>query len=119
MQKLQQIKIVKKPWGEELWFALTEDYLGKVIRINPNEKVSLHYHEKKEETLFLYSGQMKCNKRKTGRIYSPGQRVHIYPRMIHNFEALPEEAVVLFEVSSPYPKDSVRVKDFYGREENE
>ena len=116
MQKLSQIKIVEKPWGKEIWFGLTDDYLGKVIFINLNGKVSRHLHKEKEETLFVYSGEVKVNKNKTGRIYSPGQRIHISPGMEHSFEALAGNRVVLFEVSTPHPEDSVRIKDFYGRE---
>ena len=38
---------VDKPWGyEEIW-AKTNKYVGKILTINPNERLSLQYHEKK------------------------------------------------------------------------
>ena len=47
---------VDKPWGyEEIW-AKTESYVAKRIFINENSRLSLQYHEKKEETVTVISG---------------------------------------------------------------
>ena len=50
---------VEKPWGYELIWAQTPQYVGKILHINAGESLSLQYHEVKDETIFLYSGKMR------------------------------------------------------------
>ena len=122
MNKLKETKIVKKPWGEEAWFAQTENYMGKVLIIKPGEQVSLHYHKHKEETMYVMFGVME--------VYTSGPDgtivlqeilcaedvLHIPPGTLHSMKCVSDpQAVYLFEVSTPHPDDSIRVKDFYGR----
>ena len=40
---------VDKPWGHELIWALTDRYVGKIIVIEPGHRLSLQYHERKDE----------------------------------------------------------------------
>jgi len=54
--KLTDIKRVEKPWGYELWWALTDRYVGKILHINKGHSLSYQYHEVKDESLLLYSG---------------------------------------------------------------
>ena len=42
---------VDKPWGDEQIWTKTDKYVGKILTINPNERLSLQYHEEKEETI--------------------------------------------------------------------
>src|SRR5690606_1823071 len=49
---------VEKPWGYELHWAKTDRYVGKIIHINAGHALSLQYHNKKEETIMLWSGRM-------------------------------------------------------------
>lgn len=119
MDRLNKIKTIEKPWGEEIWFAMTGDYLGKILMINPNQQVSEHYHEHKEETFFVWQGPVeitiKYRKNEIATTYQTGDRVHILPVRTHTMRAL-NKKVILFEVSTSFPEDSVRIKDFYGRE---
>ena len=44
------MRTVEKPWGkEEIWGNLPGKYLGKTLHINMKNRLSLQYHEKKEE----------------------------------------------------------------------
>lgn len=54
----QAIERVEKPWGYELIWAKTADYVGTLLHINRGHKLSLQYHERKEETIFVSSGRM-------------------------------------------------------------
>jgi len=54
----KDITRVEKPWGFELIWAETKDYVGKLLHINKGGKLSLQYHEIKEETIYLASGKM-------------------------------------------------------------
>ena len=52
---LQSPKIVEKPWGREIWYALTDHYAGKVLEVKAGKRLSLQKHNIKEETLYLLS----------------------------------------------------------------
>ncbi|MDH5590739.1 MAG: cupin, partial [Gemmatimonadota bacterium] len=53
---MEKPRRVEKPWGYELIWAETEDYVGKILHVNAGEASSLQYHETKDETMFLLSG---------------------------------------------------------------
>lgn len=120
MNTLTKEKLVEKPWGRERWFTLVPGkYLGKILEINKDQQVSMHLHIKKEETLRLISGVIEVyeltsdNQDSLLRTLVPGESIHIMPGSSHSFKALCDS--VLFEVSTPHPEDSVRLKDYYGR----
>lgn len=114
----QSIKRVEKPWGYELIWAHTEHYVGKVLFVKAGESLSLQYHEQKEETLFLESGECVIEAGDDTEHLSPhrmipGQAFHVPPRFIHRIEAVTD--CRLFEVSTTQISDVVRLKDRYGR----
>jgi mannose-6-phosphate isomerase-like protein (cupin superfamily) len=113
-----EVKIIKKPWGEEVWFAHTESYAGKILRIKKGHRYSLQYHEKKKETQYIYSGKIKLT---FGEdldslqeiVLNPGDKFEVQPPLIHRMEALEDSEV--FEVSTPELDDVVKLQDDYGR----
>lgn len=109
---------VNKPWGHETIWAKTKDYVGKVLFIKTGHKLSLQYHETKEETIFLFSGEMIFTVEENGKLVEKrlraGDEYHIPPRMKHRMEAVADCQV--FEVSTPQLDDVVRLEDAYGRE---
>ena len=47
-----------KPWGHELIFAAFGDkYIGKIIHVNEGQSLSLQYHQEKDETISVISGE--------------------------------------------------------------
>ena len=51
------VRRVEKPWGYELhWVPDGMTYMGKVLHINADKRLSLQVHEKKQETYWLISG---------------------------------------------------------------
>ena len=50
---------VEKPWGFEIWFALTPQYAGKILFVKKGHRLSLQYHEKKDEVLYISSGRIR------------------------------------------------------------
>src|SRR3954468_21458821 len=114
----QEIRRVEKPWGYELIWARTGDYVGKVLHINKGHKLSLQYHEVKEETIFVQTGQMNLvieNEKgeMTEVLLLPGQAHHIPTRRKHRMIAV--EDCDVFEVSTPHLNDVVHLEDGYGR----
>lgn len=115
--RIRDIHHVPKPWGYELIFAETSRYVGKILHINRGESLSLQYHEQKEETLYVVSGELRLTIEKDGdRRVLPlrkGESFHIPPRLIHRMEAVQDCDVA--EVSTPELEDVVRLEDRYGR----
>lgn len=107
-----------KPWGREIWFAATSRYAGKILELKKGHRFSLQYHEKKEETQYVYSGKIRFTygdspDQLQEKILEPGAVIHIHPGMIHRVEAL--EDTQIFEVSTPELNDVVKLSDDYGR----
>ena len=111
--------IVQKPWGHEQIWAKTDRYVGKVLTINPGHRLSLQYHEEKEETIYVLEGVLKVwdsDDEDSFTMHTTGSIVHIKPNQVHRFGAAPGESwVKLMEVSTPELHDVVRIKDDYSR----
>ena len=115
--EMQPVRRVPKPWGYELIFAKTDRYVGKILHVNRGESLSLQFHEIKEETLFVVSGELRLTIEVDGDrrelMLRTGEAFHIPPRMIHRMEAVEDTDVA--EVSTPELDDVVRLDDRYGR----
>jgi mannose-6-phosphate isomerase len=110
---------VDKPWGHELIWALTDRFCGKVIVIETGRRLSLQYHEQKDESILVTSGRLLLHLENgdggmTTRELGPGEAAHIAVGRRHRYEAL--ERVELVEVSTPELADVVRIEDDFGRE---
>ena len=107
--------IVKKPWGQENIFAsATGLYLGKILTINKGARLSLQYHTKKHETLYVLKGRCLMEIKGRKAVYEPGDAAPIPTGVRHRFSA-PYGRVTLLEVSTYHPDDTVRLKDDYKR----
>lgn len=121
-------KIVDKPWGREIWYADQKAYAGKVLEVRAGKRLSLQYHERKTETLYLLSGHVRLTFRPLAQgetpaaapvgpahvhDWRPGQLVHIPVRTIHRLEAVVDS--VLLEASTPDLTDVVRLQDDFAR----
>lgn len=111
---MSSIKRVDKPWGyEEIW-AHTSKYVGKLLHIKKGSRLSLQYHEVKEETIYVLEGTLILLTDKDRISLPPGSVHHIPPGAMHRFTA-GASAVTLIEVSTPELDDIVRVEDDHGR----
>ena len=115
---LQNVKKVDKPWGYELHWVVTRDYVGKILFIKTGESLSLQYHEEKDETIYIESGKMILRIGKTADTLedlemAPGMSYHIPPKTIHQMKSI--EDCRVYEVSTPQLDDVVRLQDRYGR----
>ena len=119
---MKEIKL-QKPWGHEIIWALTDNYVAKLVFIKAGENLSLQYHDMKEETIRVLSGTLyleqaedwgSTKERRWTEILQPGACFHVLPATIHRFGAR-ETDVTLIEVSTPELFDVVRLEDSYGR----
>jgi mannose-6-phosphate isomerase len=109
---------IDKPWGYELLWAHTPRYAGKMFFVKKGHRLSLHYHEKKDETLYIYEGKVLLEiEGKNGRLVQSeahdGHCFRIPPRTKHRMKAI--EDTFIFEVSTPELEDTKRFEDDYGR----
>src|SRR5262245_61503415 len=108
---------VEKPWGYELHWAKTDRYVGKVIHINAGHALSLQYHNKKDETIMLWSGKLLFEIQQGGELKKyeakPGERFHVTPGTIHRMTAI--EDCDGIEVSTAELDGGVGLEDRYGR----
>ncbi len=111
---------VEKPWGWELIWAETEQYVGKLLFIRAGEALSLQYHEVKDESWLVHDGRARLE---LGAVdeeeldvveIGPGEALRYPPGTVHRVTALEDTLIV--EVSTPHLDDVVRVEDRYGRE---
>jgi len=107
-------KIVPKPWGHEEIWAHTPKYVGKVLFIKKGCRLSLQYHNVKDETLRVLSGEMELDldegksvKMNTADVF------HVKPKMIHRMHAITD--CLVMEVSTSELDDVVRLNDDFGR----
>jgi len=108
---------VEKPWGYEVIWARTDRYVGKILHIEPGHVLSLQYHNKKDESIYVLTGEIILRIQQGDtlieRPMSQGAAFHIEPKLIHQFEAvMPTD---LLEASTSEIDDVVRLKDRYGR----
>ena len=115
---LESPRRVEKPWGYELIWAETDEYVGKILHVIAGEALSLQYHEIKDETLFLLTGRLLLQIGKSADQLidyemMEGQRFHLPSRTVHRMIA--ETDCDILEVSTPHLEDVVRLEDRYGR----
>ena len=119
MKTNQTVRRVDKPWGYELIWAETGSYVGKILHVKKGHKLSLQYHQIKEETMYLLSGRVTLvYENDQGKLEEidmrPGEAQHIQPLRKHRLVAVEDSDMA--EVSTPHLGDVVRIEDTYGRE---
>jgi mannose-6-phosphate isomerase-like protein (cupin superfamily) len=117
MPEIQPVR-VDKPWGHELIWARTGRYVGKLLHVREGHALSLQYHLKKDETIYVLSGQLRFQHCAEGEelrevVLEPGQSFHIQPGTRHRMLAVTD--CDLLEASTPELDDVVRLEDRYGR----
>jgi mannose-6-phosphate isomerase-like protein (cupin superfamily) len=109
---------VPKPWGHETIWAHTDRYVGKILHINAGQALSVQYHNKKDETVHLLSGELiyrvKLGDQLEDMRLKSGQSFRITPGTVHQMEAVTDCDVL--EASTSELDDVVRLTDRYGRE---
>lgn len=113
------VKIVQKPWGHEVIWAHTDQYVGKVLHIKAGHSLSVQYHNQKDETVHLLSGEMIYRvKGADGELHDEklraGESFRNEPGTVHQMEAVTD--CQMLEASTPHLDDVVRLTDRYGRE---
>jgi mannose-6-phosphate isomerase-like protein (cupin superfamily) len=118
VKHISECKKTDKPWGYEVLWAQTKDYVAKLMQIRAGHRMSLQYHKKKEETLYVMSGLLIVWESEDDEKWvalNPGDIYHVKPGQIHRFGADLTGDTMLIEVSTQHINDVVRIKDDYKR----
>jgi mannose-6-phosphate isomerase len=112
------MKIVEKPWGREIWVAVTDQYALKIIEFNKGARSSLQYHNQKHEHVYLDVGLLEMERQNDeGEMevltMKPGDVIENDPGRVHRVTALEDCRII--EVSTPHLDDVVRLEDDYNR----
>ncbi|HKC21525.1 MAG TPA: hypothetical protein VKB64_03340 [Gaiellaceae bacterium] len=111
---------VEKPWGYELIWAETDEYVGKLLFVKAGESLSLQFHNVKDESWLVQQGRAKLELGSAGdamlkqEVIGPGATFRFRPGTVHRVTAIDDTKIV--EVSTPELDDVVRLEDRYGRE---
>jgi mannose-6-phosphate isomerase len=113
---------VDKPWGYELIWAETEDYVGKILFVRAGHALSLQYHEQKDESWLVQGGRASLELGLVGGELeaceiTAGDAFRYRPGTVHRVTAIEDTTIV--EVSTPHLDDVVRLDDRYGRPERD
>ncbi len=108
-----------KPWGSEVLFSPPgAPYVGKILNISAGHRLSLQWHDEKDESITLISGDATLAlEGEDGALQEiqmallTGYRV--LPGRIHRLIATTDS--VLVEASTPETGSTFRVEDDYGR----
>lgn len=112
-------KKILKPWGYEIILTPPELLVtGKILHLDDGKKFSLQYHDKKEETLTLISGEaciilenkegeMEKIKMETNKAY--------YIRTFQRHRCQGIKDCLILEASTKEEGNTVRLEDDYGR----
>jgi mannose-6-phosphate isomerase len=91
---------VEKPWGWELIWAQTEQYVGKVLFVKAGESLSLQFHRSKDESWYVQSGRAKIELGDTGEavlqeeVVSAPAFFHFQPGTVHRVTAIEDTTIV-------------------------
>jgi mannose-6-phosphate isomerase len=113
---------VEKPWGYELIWAVTDQYVGKVLVVNAGHSLSLQFHREKDESWYVQEGRAELEIAAAGErvtnseVVSAGAAFRLRPGTVHRIRAIEDTRVL--EVSTPHLDDVVRLEDTYGRAES-
>lgn len=101
----------KRPWGEYKVIEKT-----KIININPNSRLSLQYHNNRDEFWRIIYGKGIVTIGKKKFKAKKGDSYTIPKKVVHRIEAK-KEGIVFLEIATGCidEGDIVRIEDDYGR----
>lgn len=118
MKQADYLYSEKRPWGE--FFVLQENssYKIKRIEVNPGQRLSYQYHNKRSEVWIIIQGEgtVLLNDNKIN--YSKGDTIEIPQGVKHRIENNGSEKTIFIEVQTGTyfgEDDIVRLQDDYNR----
>ena len=110
--KPDDMKYVPKRWGYEIWICNGEKYCGKKLFLRQGKFCSFHWHDIKDEVLFIESGKIWMNyqrreEEQTCVKMEAGYAFHVTPGLKHQMHAI-EDTMILEFSTQHFDEDSYR-----------
>ena len=109
---------VERPWGFFQVLMEKESTKVKLIRVMPNQKLSLQKHNFRSEKWFVVQGKAKVTREDEQFTLELGDSINIEKKQIHSLENLESFPLEIIEIQTgDYlgEDDIVRLEDIYGR----
>lgn len=108
-----------KVWGTEYWLTNDLSHCCKALVLTGGFQCSLHYHEEKDETFFVVSGEVLMEtgsatigeeRAVTSRVMRAGDYVRIAPYTVHRFTGMADSSLLVEASSHHREEDSHRLE---------
>jgi mannose-6-phosphate isomerase-like protein (cupin superfamily) len=112
---------IEKPWGYEILLSPADaPYTSKLIHVHPGKRLSLQLHDTKVETQTLVAGRgVLVLEGPDGELHEidmqPSVGYHVAVGQRHRLCAAADQAVTIFETSTPEIGVTLRLEDDYAR----
>lgn len=112
--------VVEKPWGYEYLMFENQYVAIWVLYLKRGHATSMHCHPNKKSSLIVISGSVICSTLEGWTPRVAGEGLVIDEAVFHSTKAISRLGSFVIEVESPpNKKDLVRLRDEYGRENQE
>jgi mannose-6-phosphate isomerase-like protein (cupin superfamily) len=109
-------KVDIRPWGKFERFTLNESSTVKIIAVKPGKRLSLQYHNHREEFWRILEGKAKITLGKKIKIAREGDEIFVKKKQLHRIEALSKPVRFLEIAFGKFDEnDIVRIDDDFGR----
>lgn len=82
-------------WGQELIWAETDLYSGRVFVIKSGERTPYSYHSGRDKTICVLQGIVMINIEGTNRVIKEGQSIQIAAKVKSRLAAIQGDATIL------------------------
>lgn len=107
---------VCKPWGKEFPIYQTPECEVWLLKINKDERTSMHNHPNKKTALAVVGGCVKVHMVNSSFSLLPSEKINIRPGVFHQTECWSAQGALVVEMEVPPDKSNlVRMRDKYGR----
>jgi mannose-6-phosphate isomerase len=111
-------KYQERPWGNYSILFESEFCKVKIISVNPSQRLSYQFHDKRSEAWTIVSGTGKITLDGKAEIYKEGETILIPVGVKHRVENISDSDLIFIEVQTGtyFGEDDItRIKDDYGR----
>jgi len=110
MNKLTTNLFTKRQWGNEVIWALTDNYMAKTIEMPKETRSPLFLNNEKDRSLIVVKGHLSLVCGVDTYILSEGWSWHIPQGSAYRYESF-EEPIRIIEVSTPHLESTTIIKD--------
>lgn len=115
---MNYIEKEERPWGRYFTLQVDPKYKLKRIEVEPGQRLSYQYHNKRSETWIVVEGTALVNIDGNTKEYKTGDTIIIPLKAKHRLENKNSSLLVIIEIQTGSyfgEDDIIRVKDDYGR----